>query len=388
MTEKPFKILSVLPLLGHPRDSKRISMLQAAGFQVEVAAFERDYHAGRMPACPITSLGHIKHGHYLSRAFKMIRSLPILRRALRRHSLAYASGPDMALFAIVAGVGLRSQVVLEVGDIRHVQIAKGWKGWLARRLDRFIVNHSQLLVVTARGFADGYYGARLKSSTRVLVIENKLDEAPLTRVLGGQNPKPQEVFHLGMRPIKIGYFGVLRCPWSWEVLTHIAQSLPDRVHVIVAGYSMLPANICDKSKHLANFEYRGEYRSPEDLPALYGEVDLVWACYPSPEAVDPDWRWALSVCRSNRFYESCFFQRPLVSMAESGDGVEVDRLGIGLTLVDQSNEGVLRAITGITSDAISCWNNNLAKVPRSIGVYTNETGELQRAILDVIARTS
>ncbi len=52
-------ILSVLPLLGHPRDSKRIAMLQQAGFNVEAVAFERDYHTGRMPDCPVESLGKI-----------------------------------------------------------------------------------------------------------------------------------------------------------------------------------------------------------------------------------------------------------------------------------------------------------------------------------------
>ena len=77
------KILSVLPLLGHPRDSKRITMLQQAGFTVEAVAFERDYHTGRMPDCKVESLGRIAHGRYLQRILKMVTALPAMRRASR-----------------------------------------------------------------------------------------------------------------------------------------------------------------------------------------------------------------------------------------------------------------------------------------------------------------
>ncbi|MCE9619797.1 MAG: glycosyltransferase [Planctomycetes bacterium] len=380
MANETVKVCSVLPVLGHPRDSKRVSMLQAAGFQVEAAAFERDYHTGRMPSCPVTSLGRISHGRYLARAFKMLRALPTLRRVLRRNQVAYASGPDMALFAILAGFGLGVRVIVEVGDIRHAQVARGWKGRLSRGIDRFIVNHSKLLVVTARGFAEDYYQGRLKSRTPVLLMENKLDEEPLKMALAGRNPNPPEAFDPSRRPLRIGYFGVLRCAWSWNLLMHVAKSMPDRVRVIAAGYCMHPVEAPDPGALPANFEFRGKYKSPEDLPALYGSVDIVWACYPEPGVIDPDWRWAQSVCRSNRFYESCFFKRPLISMLESGDGREVERLGVGLLLREQGDEAVLKAIAGITGEDIARWGRALAGLPRSVGVYTEEAGMLANAI--------
>ena len=94
----------------------------------------------------------------------------------------------MALAGIVAGIGLGRPMVLEVGDIRRVQITKGWKGTLARSLDRFIARRSRLLVVTAPdAFVDGYYRARLQEEIPSLVVENKLDElampAPVARTL-------------------------------------------------------------------------------------------------------------------------------------------------------------------------------------------------------------
>lgn len=380
MHAQPKKIVSLLPMIGHPRDSKRIAMLQSAGYAVEAVAFEREGHQGRLPTCPTTNLGRISHGKYLSRAFKMLWALPVLHRALKRGDIAYASSPDMALFALFAGFGLGRPLVLEVGDIRHIQIAKSWKGRLTRALDRFIARRAKLLVVTTQQFADDYYKARLNISIPVLLLENKLDEAPLAEVLAGKVPTAAEPFDRATRPLRIGYFGVLRCGWSRRVLEHLARALPQGVEVITAGYFIAPDAPPVVESLPPNVRFRGGYQSPQDLPSLYQSVDVIWACYPGPEVTDPDWRWALKICRSNRFYESCFFRRPIISMRGSGDGNEIDRLGIGLTITDQSDEGVLRAIAGISPEDLAKWNENLSALPKSVGVYTNESQLLADAI--------
>ena len=45
MNRANLRILYALPTIGHPRDSKRIAMLQNVGFQVEAIAFERKSHS-------------------------------------------------------------------------------------------------------------------------------------------------------------------------------------------------------------------------------------------------------------------------------------------------------------------------------------------------------
>jgi succinoglycan biosynthesis protein ExoL len=143
---------------------------------------------------------------------------------------------------------------------------------------------------------------------------------------------------------------------------------------------MEPADIASRAGRLPNVEYRGEYRSPVDLPGLYGDVDLVWACYPGPEVVDPDERWALRVCRSNRFYESCYFARPLISLAGSGDGDEVERHEIGLVINDQEPSAVCAALAAISNQDLARWGANLARLPRSVFLYTSEQETLRNAV--------
>jgi len=373
------KILSVLPLLGHPRDSKRITMLQQAGFAVEAVAFEREHHSGRLPDCPVERLVKIAHGHYLQRAIKIITVLPAIRRAIRRNHIVYTSGPDMALTALIAGLGLGRPVILEVGDIQRAQVSSGFRGRLTRLLERHTVNAIRLLVVTAPGLVDGYYRKWLKTKTPALVLENKLEEpeagADYNEVCVRLEGTP-----LVDNPLRIGYFGVLRCDWSWRVLEAIALSRPSEVEIVVAGYPISPVDIPARAEKLDNVKYLGEYRSPQDLPKLYGNIDLVWACYPPPEVSDPNWRWAQSMCRSNRFYDSCFFKKPIISVVGSGDASEVERYDIGMIISDQRAEAVVDALSGISLDDLARWQENLSMIPREVYMYTTETDELKSAL--------
>jgi succinoglycan biosynthesis protein ExoL len=384
MHDRMPRVVSLLPLIGHPRDSKRISMLQRAGCPVEALAFERDYHQGRLPTCPVTSLGRIPHGQYLRRAFRLLAAQPTIRRALRRADVAYASGGDMALAAIVAGIGLGRPIALEVGDIRSVQIASGWKGRLFRALDRFIARRIRLLVVTAPGFVDGYYRARLHQDVPSLVIENKLDEEVMP-VHAPREPKAALRRPDGSRrPIRIGYFGVLRCDWSWRLLESLALRYPQEVEIVAAGFPMSPADLPERAKRIANMKYLGEYRSPQDLPAMYAQVDMVWLCYPDPGLRDPEWRWAQAVCRSNRFYESCYFRTPTIALEGGADGQEIARLGIGLVSNDSSDEAVIQAIRAVTDEDLLGWQRNLEALPRGVFVYTDEAERLGGALADIV----
>lgn len=375
------RILSVLPLLGHPRHSKRISMLQQMGFEVEAVAFERDYHKGRMPDCKVEYLCKIDHGKYLKRFFAMVAALPSTRRAIKRNDIIYASGADMAFMALIAGFGLGKAVVLEVGDIRELQVSSGLKGRIVRKIDKHFVNACSLLVVTTPAFVDIYYRQWLNSSVPAMVIENKLEPAMAGKTISKDTTKPLKGMPLVDRPLRIGYFGLLRCDWSWQVLETLSTvARPNDVEIVVAGYPMKPADLPERTKKLSNVKFLGEFRSPRDLAALYSKVDLVWGCYPYPKSGDWNWRWA----RTNRFYESCFFQKPIICLAKSGDANEVKRYNIGLTIKDQDVQKVVDTLCSIKHYDLESWKKNMSKLPKKIYVYTTEMDELKSALEGIL----
>ena len=376
MTTSSLHILTVLPVLGQPRDSKRIDMLVSLGFDVSVAAFNRAYHSGRVPSRPTQIIGTISHGKYLQRIGRLITALPKLRRAMRGRDIVYASSPDMALLAMIAGVFMGKKFILEVGDVREIQTAEGLKGRLVRIVDRVLTNRCSLLVVTAVGFLDNYYRNWLRSDVPAIVVENKI-EASLTsarpEAVRGSLPQGRPFID---RPLRIGYFGLLRCQWTWDVLKAFALKHPKDVEIVMAGYPMEPADIAEQAKSIPNVIYSGEYKSPNDLPRLYGAVDLVWACYKFIGPRDWNLKWA----RPNRFYESCYFGRPLISRLGSSDSKEVDRLKIGFNIRTHEISEVVAELDSITAEMVEQWRSNSISLPNSLFMYTDEAEKLKSHI--------
>lgn len=369
-------------MIGHPRHAKRISMLHDAGFEVEVVAFERKYHNGRPPNCPVEKLGVIGHGHYFSRFFKMLKAIPTIRRVIKRNDLVYAFGADMALMCMTAGLFTGNPTVVEIGDVMEPQVQKGIKGWVVRKVDRWMANAARLIVVTAPRFLDVYYRTWVKTKTPGLVMENKLESAFAEEVKLDLHSRAQLPGRpLVDRPLRIGYFGVFRDQWSWEVLESLAKTHPDKFEVVIAGLPMPPLeDLPQWVEKTSNMEYKGQYRSPDDLPELFGDVDMAWACYSPFRPIDWNLRWA----RPNRFYQSCLFQKPFFSRDGCQDAIDVKKYNIGFTIDEEAVADVVETISKIEPDDIQVWIDNMSKLPRHIYSYTNEVEELGSALREIM----
>jgi succinoglycan biosynthesis protein ExoL len=365
------RILSVLPVLGQPRHSKRISMLMDLGFKVEVVAFERDYLKGRLPNCKIKTLGKITHGQYMIRIFNLIKILPILREEIKKNDVVYAYNSDMAYICIIANWWLNKPIVIEVGDIREILASKTIKGRLMRLVDAFFIKKCKLLVATADGFVNEFYTKWLKVSIPSIILENKLespcDEDKLIKKQVDSR-------------ITIGYFGLLRCDWSWNVLKQLAEINSDKFKIVIAGYPIKPYSLPEKSKEISNIEFLGQYKSPDDLASLYGSVDIVWACYPFPKDDEWNWKWA----RTNRFYESICYKKPMISLDGSGDAQVVIDKEIGILVPREEVKKVVRILNKVTKKQITHWTSNVKSLPENIYLFTTEERELKRAILEII----
>jgi succinoglycan biosynthesis protein ExoL len=350
-------------------------MFQDSGFYVTAAAFERDSHGGRLPSCDVHPLGRIDNGNYLARVTKLIMALPKLRRLLHASELAYASGPDMALITLIAGIGVRRPLIYEVGDIREIEVSKGAVGYVIRRLIRLIANHSSLLIATTPAFIEEYYRRWIKTYTPAIILENKLEAGSIpvrqsykTELLNGRA--------LIDRPLRIGYFGLIRDTWSLDVLKLLANSGPERFVVIIAGLPISTIDLTGLVRGYQNIEYRGIYRSPQDLPALYGDVDMVWACYPPIRPNDWNLKWA----RPNRFYESCFFKKPMFTRSGSQDSLDVSRYKIGCIISDSVPDDVVKQINRINYDDLAAWEYNMSQLNENIYLNTDEPERLSNAV--------
>jgi hypothetical protein len=351
-------------------------MLQKSGFEVEAVAFERDYHSGRLPDCHVVRLGKIANGKYLQRIFKIAKAMPIIRRAIRRNDVVYALGQDVAAAAFLAGLGLGRPIIMEVGDIVHLQLSEGILGHIVRAIEKYMVNLYKLLVVISPGFLDVYYRQWLKVNTPALLIENKLEAAFLNNIIPDNKYEPENEKPFSGRPLRIGYFGLLRDEWSWLVLEKLASLRPHDFEIIFAGLPVNPIDIPQRVNEYPNMTYKGEYRSPQDLPSLYNSVDMIWACYPYIKENDWNLKWG----RPNRFFESCAFRKPCFARAGCHFALDVKQFEIGMLIDDYIIEDVVEKICHIQSIDLVRWQDNLSRLPKSIYMYTTEDDDLASAI--------
>lgn len=360
------KILCVLPTVTDPRAALRIQMLDQAGFQVEAVAFETSYYPGKSPDCPVQSLGRLRFRSHYFRIPEIITRVPKIRAAIRRNDMVYVFHLDMLMAVLPAVAGLGKPVILEIHDINPRQVAQGLKGWLGRLADRFVTEACQFLVLTSNGYYT-HYRECLNVQIPSLVIENKLGASFSAAVRKNGVPaltgKPPD-----SRPLRIGYFGFLRDEWSMRVLEELTASAPGRFEVIIAGAPhhrmMSQDDFLRRMTRNQNLRYQGPYRHPDDLPGLYSSVDVVLDCIPP---IHP-FSWS----RTNRYYDACLFQKPLIVRAGTEDANEVARRQIGLVVTEDTVEGAAAAICQVASADWERWHQNMAALPLQASAYTDD----------------
>lgn len=369
------KLLFCLQLLGHPRDSKRISMLQSFGYDVNGIGFERAYHNGRLPSCPVTILGKISNRDYLRRFFIFLFSIARIRRFASDYDLIYCSGQDMSYLAFISCLGLNIPLVAEVGDLTPLQTSSHIISRIFRFVDSLFCSQLSLLVVISEGFRDIYYKTWLKCDVPVIVLENKILESDFTTLSDSNSsfPKPLRV---DSSVIRIGYFGLLRDNWSINVLYQLATQYPLKYQIYLAGLPQLNFDLLSRIDSCPNMQYLGQYKSPADLPLLYSSVDIVWACYPP---IDID-NWNLRWGRPNRFYESCFFGIPCFARDGCLFAGDVSKFSLGYVISSSDADFVVQELSELTKDQIQAFAHSTRNLPRSFYTYGDEVQLLKSSL--------
>jgi len=367
------KIVFLMTSITDSHYQKHISAMKQLGAEVEFLGFKRKCYERKKYDYPYIILGEILHLHYLGRLLPILKSIPVVRNRIRTADVIYVFGLDMLILYWLSAIGLRTKakVVFEVCDIQPTLVGNSLMSRLTRLVERLLMRKAHILVVTSKAFITEYFEKLLGlTQLRYMVIENKLDR---------KSPRLPEHEKTKHSPdiLRIGYFGVIRCPRSMEILKTAAEKAEGRIHIYIRGVS--PINIVDIeacTKENPWIEYGGPYLSPDDCPYLYRDVDIVWACYHYEGMLTGDWSWGLT----NRFYESCFYEKPMIVQAkrESGRVVREKEIGVCVDLSDINAS--VEQILNITPDDLRKWRNNIRQLPENLYIYTDE----HQRLLDIL----
>ena len=230
-----------------------------------------------------------------------------------------------------------------------------------RLIERTALRRADLVVTVTQDMVDGYFRdtQRLRN-VRYAVIENRVDpqETP-DSIERDRQPETDDA-------LTIGYFGVIRCERSWEALLSAARQAQGRIRVIVRG---IPLGMPDFEQQCAEAEYvtyGGSFISPDDLPQMYADVDMVWAAYLHGES---NARWA----RSNRYFEAGYFRKPVFVQQDTRDGDAVADSHTGMLVDLHDIEGTAQAILRVTPTDVVRWSDAVESRPVEDFVLTNNT---------------
>jgi succinoglycan biosynthesis protein ExoL len=320
---------------GHANLVRRIDAFQSLGHSVHGLTMRRGPDTPR--SFPNTDLGRTFDDRFAQRVAMIGLGTYRARCAARpdEFDLLWARNLDMLATALAFRGKFKVPVVYETLDIHRSLSGENATARFLRQIEGRLLRHVSLIVVSAPAFVTEYYDRHHPDHPPVALVENTLP-------LGDMPPRP------GPRtapnePFVLGWTGILRCRRSLDVLAEVAHRLEGRVLIRIHGRPAL-RSIPDFHERVAAdpyLDYRGPYRSPEDLPSLYGEMDAVWCgVYYQSEG---NAKWLLP----NRVYEAGYFGLPALAPPGTQTAAFIAEHGLGPALRADTAEALAEAATAL-----------------------------------------
>ncbi|MBZ9703651.1 MULTISPECIES: glycosyltransferase family 4 protein [unclassified Mesorhizobium] len=337
-------MLNVLYLVhdvSDPAVRRRITMLRAGGAQVTLAGFRRTANRiADVEGLRPLDLGATRDGRFAQRLTAVAKaavSIGTRLRGMPRPDLIIARNLEMLALARRANTafGAAVPIVYECLDIHRLMLRSDAVGKALRATERYLARDVRLLVTSSPAFTANYFEPYGQVTAPVELVENKYFEA--AAIL----PAEHEMAEAPVAPPwRIGWFGALRCRRSLELLADFSRRADGRFEIVLRGRPAL-TEFPDFHAFVEAepwLSFRGPYRNPEDMAAIYRDVHFSWAIDFFEAGQNSEW------LLPNRLYEGCRFGAVPISMANTETGRFLGRQGIGILLPEASPNALEAAI--------------------------------------------
>ncbi len=359
--------------LSDPAVARRVSMLEAGGATVKLAGFLRgDGKPATSPDHSPLCLGRTQDARLVRRAIGIAGVLLTRMHALRRHldgaDVLIARNLEMLTVAarLVRRMRPRPRLVYECLDIHRLLTAPGLAGRAIRRIERIAGRGVDLVVTSSPAFIDNHLGLGVFAG-RTIVVENKVPAFGPADMPAAASTPPGP-------PWRIGWFGILRCRRSLDILTELARRAEGRVEVVLRGRPS-PAIFPDLARELdgcPNIAFEGSYDGARDLARIYGQVHFAWCIDFYEEGGNSGW------LLPNRLYESAYHGTIPVALGGGETARFLRRQQIGVVLDDVDPDGLLRTFARFGAADYAAQTARLAAAPRAM--WSTDRAECRRLV--------
>lgn len=338
------RILYLVHNLADPAVERRIAMFQAGGAEVEIVGFRRgDAPKPVLPLKTIVELDVTHDGRMVQRLAATLNAAwraPDWSRSLARPDIIVARNLEM-LGVANRLIGLWDEapaLVYECLDIHRLLLRQDQLGRAMRAVEQRLMRNVDRLITSSPAFLSNHFD--IHGAPTAMLVENKVF-APGQRAVG-RNPALDD----DMSPMRLGWFGALRCSKSLAALDTLSRQMAGTLDVTLRGRPALTefADFHDTTTGSPHLTYGGTYRYPGDLSGIYSGVHFVWAIDFFEEGLNSSW------LLPNRIYEGCLNGAIPIALAGTETAAFIERLGIGIVVSDIKPETLLELFRGMTAE--------------------------------------
>lgn len=334
-------------------------MLRAGGADVVVAGFRRS-------ADPVTAVaqssavdfGRTYNSGFAQRIWSVLRAGFLLKR---HKSLFTDTDVILARNLEMLALGVQGRrfskkpaiLIYECLDIHRLLLNEGITGFVMRRLEGWLGRRASALFTSSPAFISHYFQKLSQIKLPIRLVENRVLDT------GGHQP-PLSARNPGS-PWIIGWFGMIRCRKSLDILSDLVRKSDGRVEVIIRGRpDRNQFDDFDKSVgQVPGLRFAGPYLSPDDLPSLYGNVHFSWAIDMFEEGLNSSW------LLPNRLYEGGLFGAVPIALQSVETGRFLERLGIGVRLKEPLADSLASFFKDLSAGQYAALEKAVLDIPRT-----------------------
>lgn len=322
------ELLYLVPNLSDPAVSRRVDMLRAGGARISVAGFRRaDAAPAQLTADRVMELGVTHDARMLHRLLATLKASYTARgwgRTFNCPDVIVARNLEMLAVAnrLLSLWPSPPALVYECLDLHRLMLREDQLGRAMRRLEHHFMQPAGLLLTSSPAFLANHFDRQ--SAPPAMLVENKV----LVPAASGTGRNP--ALEGAVEPLRLGWFGALRCRKSLAALDAVSRALAGKVRVTLRGRPALTEfdDFHATTARSPFLDYAGAYRYPDDLSSIYSGVHFVWAIDCFEEGQNSAW------LLPNRIYEGCLNGAIPIALAGTETAAFIERLGIGIVVSD------------------------------------------------------
>lgn len=350
----------------HVRCIKRIKEFIDNGYEVEVYGFSRENLSVNLDAEIIgvfdTYSSHVKR---IPTIVKGIRS--VLKRKECDDVVLYVFGLDIAMWLSI--LNRKHPFFYEESDLYHTYIGSRYVRNILEYVDKCVIKRSLLTVFTSEGFALYHFGDSYPKN--ITIIPNRLSNSVLE--CKSVIKRPIDIKHLS-----IGFVGAIRFKAVMYFANYFLRNFPQHEFHF---YGMVTDEVKKQFEEIVKFPncyYHGKFSTPNDLPNIYSQIDLVLSTYDT-EYIN------VKFAEPNKFYESLYFETPIIVSEDTFLGEKVRRNNSGYVINALDDESIKQFVNSLTVEDYLDKVANIRRIPKANSINNNVAffGKLESILCDL-----